>query len=306
MVKILHISDSHGFALGMQDIVAFEKAYPVDMFVHTGDICQDYFEQDITYASPSNFALTLGNHDMILKQGIDLENGNHWEMQPTQQQAYDKFFKNYYAANGITIQPGKTWWYRDLGNVRVLGLNSCTIGSALTEQAAWLNSMLDECMREKKSVAVFSHYADARDVVYPCSFTCERYYSENGISGTNEATYGGVSMFFNTVQSYYTRGLKVLGWFCGHEHADAIVTSHGFPVVIIGSMIIDDYNDLYRAYTGHTVRTLANLYEIDEELGVLRIFRIGADCKYSGAGRRLMLSYDLNEERVVSQCSAYV
>lgn len=304
MVKILHISDSHGFALGMQDIVAFSKAYPVDMFVHTGDICQDAFEDDITYAAPQNYALTLGNHDMILRQGID-PSGNHWEQQPTQEQAYDKFFKNYYAANNLSIQAGKTWWYRDIGNVRVLGLNSCTMGAALTEQAAWLNTILEECMRGGKSVVVFSHYPDIRDTVYPCSFTCEKYYSKNGITGASDALYGGVAMFFDTVQAYYTRGLKVLGWFCGHEHADAIVTSHGFPVVIIGSMRIDDYNDLYRATTGHTVRTIANLYEFDEELNVLQIFRIGADCKYSGAGRRLMLSYDLSERRVVAQCSAY-
>ena len=66
MIQLLHISDTHAFAEGTRDAVALSRQLGIPL-VHTGDMVQDYYGQDITYAYPGAMLFCIGNHDVWTK-----------------------------------------------------------------------------------------------------------------------------------------------------------------------------------------------------------------------------------------------
>lgn len=302
-MRFLHFSDTHEDVSPTLDVVNLIKAGEFDIAVHTGDLVYDYFEGDISYAQMQNYCFTPGNHDTILKSATDPE-GYHWEIQPTAQQLYQKFFAPFKAGLGIQIGVNESWWYKDAGNVRCIGFNSCARGVENTKQLEFANRILKEAFDNKMSVAIFSHYADHRTWVSDCTFTSRGYFDKYGIGISDTVTYPAIEPLFDTVDSYYRSGLNVIGWFVGHEHADGVITEKGYPIVIVGSAKIDKFNDVSRSTAAYTSRTCCNLCEFDEDMNTLKVFRLGAD-NVNGGGYRLMFSYDLGERRITSQCSAY-
>lgn len=302
-MRFLHFSDTHEDVPSTLDVVNIIKAGGFDIAVHTGDLVYDYFEGDISYAQMQNYCFTPGNHDTILKSGTDPE-GYHWEIQPTAQQLYQKFFAPFKAGLGIQIGVNESWWYKDVGNVRCIGFNSCARGVENTKQLEFANRILKDAFDRKMNVAVFSHYADHRTWVTNCTFTNSAHFDKYGVGMSNTDLYPAIDPLFDTVDSYYRSGLNVIGWFVGHSHSDGVITEKGYPIIMVGSVKIDEFNDVSRNRGRYTSRTCCNLCEFDEDMNTLKVFRLGADNVKSG-GYRLMFTYDLGERRITSQCSAY-
>lgn len=304
MVKILHITDSHEYANGVNDAIALMKYVGADFNICTGDIVQAYFEQPITQGFVSNFACTIGNHDAILKVGAD-PNGYRWDMRPSTNQLYEKFIKPCIDSAKINIEAGHTCWTKDISDdIVVIGLNDCADDNEQAYQKDMLTTTLNMCRSEGKKAIIASHYMHySCKVKLGLNFTCDSYY-KNWNNITNEpdlykTTYKGITENFKIIESYSD---VILFTMHGHEHSDAIALSNNVNIVL-GSILNDTYNDVRRSNEARTSRTVANLYEIsDGNHRYLNIYRLGANvCKPGNI--RSMIAIDLKTHEIVSSYS---
>ena len=296
MARILHISDTHAFSQGISDALALKAYVDPDIAVCSGDMVQDYFEQSVSADLLSSFACTIGNHDSILKAGTD-PNGYHWDMQPTAAQEYEKFIKP--SNEPLEKVEGHSYWSADISDyITVLGLNDTALDGELSAQSAWLAGKLQQCADENRKVIVASHFfPSTASVKKDTTFTCKNYYK----SYTNNV---GLNAQYPAILDIQTRLQEhkelILFSMHGHEHADAVGFSSYNNHVIIGSVLIDKYNDVLRSNDAYTSRTVANLYEIsDDNPRYLTIYRLGANICATGVIRS-MIAIDLQAHEVVS------
>lgn len=76
---------------------------------------------------------------------------------------------------------------------------------------------------------------------------------------------------------------SVLGWICGHNHADQTMWIQGFPVISIGCSKTEDFGEhkpegsvTHKREPGTVTQELWDVMAIDTEKGSIRLFRIGA------------------------------
>lgn len=297
--KMLHYSDTHNRANPIAAAHAVRSTLNPDSFINTGDIVNDKFEDSITNNEPNDYQLVLGNHDCILESGLD-PNGYHWDEQPTQSQKISKYFTPL-LNNNVPMEfdtENATWWsypYSDF-KIMIVAIDCTVRGSLVTEQNQWLTDILEYCKQNDFSVIFASHMPPSNVPVISCSWTDPFYYS----SGYPDTT--GFEAFYPAVRSTYTilcnaadNGLNVLAFINGHEHADGLFNAGNvvkFPMISIGSTIIDSYNDLYRVdNVSNSSCPVTNLYEFNDISKSLVCWRYGAEYAHSGA-RRFMFAYD--------------
>lgn len=76
---------------------------------------------------------------------------------------------------------------------------------------------------------------------------------------------------------------SVLGWICGHNHADQTIWIHGFPVISIGCSKTEDFEEhkpggsvTQKREPGTVTQELWEILAVDTEKGRIRFYRIGA------------------------------
>lgn len=308
-IRFLQWTDSHGYAVGSNYTNSCIGGIPdLDFAIHTGDVCRSSFSDDSSYAQLSNSLFVVGNHDVVNSSGIgSLPSGyDDWADQPSPSNIYTKFFQPNVAKWGVTMNEGETWWKKRFPekNLCIVGLDSTTRGQQLVKQRAFLDKVLKECTDNNDKVIFASHFVEHGIMPVPCCFTFLHYYMHGGQWSDYSGWYPFINECMETVTNYVNNtGLKVIAWVCGHEHADAFFTHRPFPVIVCGSTIIDSWNNLSRSEgNALTSRACMNLYEYDDELDTLRIYRLGAD-NATGGARRKMLVYDVGQRRIVSACS---
>lgn len=288
MIQLLHISDTHAFAEGTRDAVALSRQLGIPL-VHTGDMVQDYYGQDITYAYPGAMLFCIGNHDVWTKT------------LPRQYTEQSKLYATYYAPyasgrNCVQTAPD-TWWYKDIENVRLISLDCLCDGSVMARQLTWLENVIAEC----EWCVVLSHMPPRSLQPHACCLTCSAYYSTTFVSPENQG------------QMPYTPGLKqlydallphkdkILVELCGHEHSDCIGMAPDWPVSVIGSTIIDSYNNVYRSPDTVQNRCVANLVRIAPG-DFYAIYRLGAIGRTTGERGRMVV-YDYKTKRFSTMVS---
>lgn len=278
MIQLMHISDTHGFAEGTRDAVALSQRLGIPL-VHTGDMVQDHYGQDIMYAYPGTMLFCIGNHDV-------------WtESFPRQYTEQAKLYATYYApyASGrdcVQTAPN-TWWYKDIAGVRLISIDCMCDGSDMARQLAWLENVIAGC----EWCVVLSHMAPRSLQPHACCLTCSEYYSTTFVSPAEQD------------QMQYTPGLKqlydallphkgkILIELCGHEHADCLGMAPDWPVSVIGSTLIDSYNNVYRSTDTVQNRCVANLVRIAPG-DFCAIYRLGAIGRTNGErGRMVVYNY---------------
>nr|DAJ54214.1 MAG TPA: putative phosphohydrolase [Bacteriophage sp.] len=288
MIQLLHISDTHAFAEGARDAVALSQRLGIPL-VHTGDMVQDYYGQDITYAYPGAMLFCLGNHDVWTKT------------LPRQYTEQSKLYATYYAPyasgrNCVQTAPD-TWWYKDIGGVRLISLDCLCDGSVMARQLTWLENVIAEC----EWCVVLSHMAPRSLQPHACCMTCSAYYSTTFVSPENQG------------QMPYTPGLKqlydallphkdkILLELCGHEHSDCIGMAPDWLVSVVGSTLIDSYNNVYRSADTVQNRCVANLVRIAPG-DFCAIYRLGAIGRTNGERGRMVV-YDYKTKRFSTMVS---
>lgn len=296
MARILHISDTHAFSQGVSDALALKEYVNPDIAVCSGDMVQDYYEQSVSSDLLSSFACTIGNHDAILKAGTD-PNGYHWDMQPTAAQEYEKFIKP--SNEPIDKVNGHSYWSADISDsITVIGLNDTALNDELSAQNTWLTDKLQRCSDEARKVIIASHYfPSTASVKKDATFTCKKYYKNYTNNVELNSQYPAILDIQTRLQEH--KDLLLFSMH-GHEHADAVGFSNYNNHVIIGSTLIDSYNDVIRSNDAYTSRTVANVYEIsDDNPRYLTIYRLGANICATGIIRS-MIAIDLQAHEVVS------
>lgn len=305
-------SDPHGYANGADLTNDLIKSIPqLDCAINCGDTVYQLFGDDVSYAHLENSLFTLGNHERIIEFVGDFERNP-----PSQQELYVKFMQPYVNGWGVTINSGDydTWWYKDFDSarVRVIGIDCCVHDALVNKESTWLQATLDVAKSKGFAVLLASHEITTASspTIVDCNFT-NRWYFNKGGGGwpdtSNAELYPLVDLAYKTVNDFANNGGKVIAWLYGHEHADGILLSRGisnkFPHVVIGSTLIDKWNDTYRDNsTYNTSRACVNYFEYDEDLGSLRMYRFGADGCLGGQLRK-MLVFDYESEKFVSSCS---
>lgn len=299
-MRIVQVTDTHADSVGTASaLAALRSIQDIDLVVHTGDISRDTFSDSIEYADILKpFAVCVGNHDMLLDKGA-ISTGYRWDMQPTQEEAYWKYFRD--NSSGITIEPGTTYWYKDLKDCRVIGIDYTARNDAYYNEWYWLEKLLVECLSNNVPVFLCSHqiceYAILQET---CDFTNDMYFYDWEIYAHDVgfSVYPFMNKSYELVTEYAERGLKVICWIFGHEHADGAFISgnkkNRFPMICCGSSLHDQYNDVYRSHTSNYVSdAVINLYEWSTGTQSLCITRIGPTACSTGRLRNMIaFNYD--------------
>lgn len=304
-------SDPHGYTNGADLTNALIGSIPnLDCTINCGDTVHQLFGDDISYAHLENSLFVLGNHERIINFNGDFERNP-----PSQMELYQKFMQPYVNGWGVTINFSDydTWWYKDYqsSKVRVIGIDCCVHDALVDKELDWLQSLLDESRKLGYAVLIASHEITTASspTVVDCNFTDRWYFEKSGAGWpdtSNAELYPLVDKAYKAVNDFANNGGRVIAWLYGHEHADGIMLSRGisnkYPHVIIGSTLIDRFNDTYRDNsTYNTSRACVNYFEYDDVLGSLRLYRFGADGCVGGQIRK-MLVYDYVSESFVASC----
>lgn len=299
-MMVAQISDTHADTTGTASaLAAIRSIRDVDLVVHTGDISHDTFSDSIEYADMLKpFVVCVGNHDMLLEKGA-ISTGYRWDLQPTQEEAYQKYFRD--NSTGITIEHGTTYWYKDLKDCRVIGIDYTARNDAYYNEWYWLERLLTECLSGNVPVFLCSHqiceYAILQET---CDFTNDTYFYDWTMYAHDVglSVYPFMNKSYELVTEYAERGLKVICWIFGHEHADGAFISgnkkNRFPMVCCGSSLHDQYNDVYRSHTSNYVTdAVINLYEWSTGTQSLCITRVGPTACSTGRLRNMIaFNYD--------------
>lgn len=299
-MRIAQVTDTHADAVGTYSALsAIRSIKDIDLVVHTGDIAFNTFSDSISYADVLKpYALCIGNHDMLLSSGA-ISTGYRWEMQPTQEQAYQKYFSDNNA--NVTIERGTTYWYKDLADCRVLGIDYTARNNVYYNEWYWIETQLKHCLENKIPVFIGSHQICEFAIPQEsCDFTNDIYFHD----WKQYAHYVGLSVYpfmnksYELVSKYANDGLKVICWIFGHEHADGAFISDNennkFPMICCGSGVHDSYNDVYRSRTtDYSTDAVVNLYEWYDSTQSLCITRIGPKSCSTGRFRSMIaFNYD--------------
>lgn len=292
----------------MQNITdAIKSRDDIDFVVSTGDMCRDFFENDITYATNRlDYACCIGNHDAIMGRATD-PMGYRWEIQPTQKQLYEKFFAPYKNKMGITINKNTSYWYKEFEELAVISIDYTARGAAYYNQWYWLEHLLNVYSKKKKPIFIMSHQMYYKNkVVYNCEFTYNEYYiAWNYYSKKNsDNIYNFMIKSYDLVEWYMQNaGLKVICWIGGHEHADCAYYSvnNNYPLFTIGSGLHDGYNDLTRTNNNNWRKdAVVNIYDYNPSSKSLVVTRLGSQSCYGGELRD-MIAYEYDKNKFVSR-----
>lgn len=290
-MRVLHISDTHGYAAGTADALAIAAHMAVPV-VHTGDIVPDYFQQDIGYMDMASVWPVIGNHDAINESGAD-PSGYHWHDKPTQADLRAKYFDPYPGRGLVFPDADATWWHRDAAGCRIVGLDVTALEGDLTSQIAWLRNVLTDM-----PTLVLTHIGPRNLRFSADGFTATGYWDDPALYDPDTAgTYPGIAQLSEVVFAHAELTGTPTAMLCGHEHADGAVVHRGVPVITVGSIIQDRYNNVYRSTGNDTSRVVANLVTFDAS--GLTVQRLGADSRTTGS-RAKMWAYSYDEKRVTA------
>lgn len=299
-MRIAQVTDTHGDSIGTYSALsAIRSMQNIDIVMHTGDISWNTFSDSISYADILKpYALCVGNHDMLLEKGA-ISTGYRWEWQPTQEEAYNKYFSDNSAE--VTIKPNTTYWYKDLADCRVLGLDYTARNNAYYNEWYWLEDNLKYCIENKIPVFIGSHQiCEFAALQETCDFTNITYFKnwKQDAHHTGLSIYPFMNKSYELVTKYANNGLKVICWIFGHEHADGAFISDNetnkFPMICCGSGLHDIFNDVYRSNTPeYKTDAVVNLYEWSASTQSLCITRIGPESCSTGRLRSMIaFNYD--------------
>lgn len=290
-MQVMHISDSHGYAAGTADALALAAHMGVPV-VHTGDIVPDYFQQDIGYMDMARVWPVIGNHDAINASGTD-PSGYHWHDKPTQAELRAKYFDPYQSRALVFPSANATWWHRDVAGCRIVGLDVTALGADLAEEITWLRNILTDM-----PALVLTHICPRNLPFAADGFTAAGYWDDPTLYDANTGSiYPGIAQLSEVVFAHAELTGAPTAMLCGHEHADGAVVHRGVPIISVGSIIQDRYNNVYRSTGKDTSRVVANLVTFDA-YGLI-VQRLGADGRTTGS-RAKMWVYSYIDKRVTA------
>lgn len=205
---------------------------------------------------------------------------------------------------GITTNTGKMYYYRDLGDYRIIVLNQfeADVRSEYKyseDELTWLLSTLDNSITANKHVIIACHIADTFPVSNNTGFY-QRYNRwlnnyppmQSGIEAVIDAFKRGTSVSTTvsgiSVNHTFSASGDFLCWICGHYHGDYIGYSETHPdqLYLMGNCgactspfkgnMGETNSDLARV-SGTPTEDCFNVYSFDLANRLVKVARIGAN-----------------------------
>ena len=310
-MKIVQVTDTHDDLAGCQHMAsAISRVGNYDMLIVTGDIVPGYAAQgfsNLNSVTPT-YALAIGNHDVWTSE-TQAGEPSSWDFTKriSQNSAYETYFKNNPKMDStITIEPNSTWWYKDLPDCRILGLDYTVLGEQIANETQWLNNMLAECEQENIPILIASHHIGYNYVINETSDFTDPHrknrLKEDAELFKNVYTFqkSGYDLIVDHCDNH---GLRVIAWITGHMHYDMLLTSNNtnkFPIFILASTYHDEWTDLFRNQSGLWQNdAVVQSYEWDSINDTLLVTRYGTHVANTGCLREFMV-YDCAANKIIS------
>lgn len=299
---MLQWSDAHQAVQTSACNSVIDSAVGIDCVINCGDLAQDYHEQGI---SPVNLGKTLcviGNHDALLHIGVD-PNGYKWEKQPTQAQLRERYISPLVNAFGVESPDGTTWWKKLYTgqNVMVIGVNDTALGDIAERQLKFVEKAVTECETNGYGIVLVKHGPAPSLNPIKCNFSTADANDAVTWGADYEKTYPEANSYLAPLRQSSAKAICILH---GHNHMDtfsSITKNDGtkIPVIGIGSVVADIYNDVPRTSNGTLNDVVMNQIEYVPELDSLRVYRLGAYSSALGCSRK-MLTWSYAKGKIVS------
>lgn len=318
-MRILQWTDSHGDTVGSNMAInIFNSSTDIDMFIHTGDVCLNNFNDPLP--SVWNTCYTVGNHDAITYAGNFAPGGMDWTQQPTQAQKLNKFFLNNPANSQMSRPaPNATWWehYFASDNVLLLGLDYTVRGDILAQEVVWLKGRCEYAIDSNIPLVIATHQMPSGCVELDSNFDNPRFVKQYGVASTIAFAqyYPFLEESAHILWKYCDwYGLKILWWMLGHTHADMMFVSPTrvpHPLITLTSTLmypisndnpVDDcrYSNLVRVSSpGYVENAACNLYDYNPQRNTLQIYRLGGGVSRTGK-KRYMTIWDYNTNKMLT------
>lgn len=303
--KILQWSDTHQAAQTNACNSVIDTAADIDCVIHCGDLVYDYYENGISPVNLKKTLCVIGNHDAFLKIGVD-PNGYHWEKQPTQAQLREHYILPLINAFGVDSPDGTTWWKKlyPTQGVMIIGVNDTALGDVAEKQLRFVEETVAECESSGYGIVLVKHGPPPSIYPIKCNFTTANANDATTWGNDYENDYPEANSYLAPLRQ---SNAKIICILYGHNHMDtfsSITQGNGIkiPVIGIGSVLADSFNDLPRTSNGTINDVVMNQIEYVPELDSLRVYRLGAYGSTLGCSRK-MLTWSYGQGKIVSCCS---
>lgn len=278
----------------------------IDLPIHCGDFPPGYFEQGLGGVDLTKTMCVIGNHDAINQNGA-VPTGYNWHMQASQSELRDRYVQPMIDNFGADSPDGCTWWKREYSvkNVTVIGINDTALDDVAATQLEWFNDVLSECERNNRAIVLVKHGPTTYAEPVVCNFTT---YNAPKDEPNEYKDYTSTYPRQNDCIGALTKTTaKVICVLHGHDHWDCFQTitktdGTKVPVIGIGSILQDIYNDVPRTSDNTLNGIVMNRIDYVPEVDALEVYRLGAWQTYNGCKRK-MLVWDYKLNTIVSMCS---
>ena len=301
-------SDLHGGETNLNRIVELSNNLKLNAILNGGDLVQNWNSDSTTFYntaitnSPMDLLSCIGNHD-AWKTG-------KWEKAPVTD-IYNKIIKPFVTKYSGIVQPpnaeanGLCYFYKDYGNVRVIGLDSCNDNACGTwdnAQKQWLINVLDDAKNNNKHVICLNHYPFPKDIAkYDtdsnwCSF--EDYKTDPSY----DRLYPHMETL-NVIDDFIKSGGNFVCWLAGHTHDDFVMTATGYEsqfMIVTASANNTKHSDgLVTSDMSDDMFDCFNLIGVDTAHKLLKMKRIGWN-KDASMKERNSLCYDYKNHKLIA------
>ena len=319
---LLHFSDIHADGVNLKRIMDYKEHYAsfINDAICTGDLIRNKFSDSYSFwdsAGAESVLVSTGNHEYYNGES------SAYYTQITPKQVYDKFFAPYISEWGTVVFPdnaateGYNYYYKDYVSqkIRLIVLDNMANMSATRNnvQATWLASVLESARQSQYHVICAIHIGSTLITPYDTPFFAMRTII-NSDSGANSQTYAEFYTLRDAVETFIDNGGKFVCWIGGHKHSDCVALLTGYrqgcfhvPTAAGGDTqrnvdghvwwLIPQGDDCSRA-DGTKSQDCFNIYSVDTEKGMLRLFRAGNDLDRYGRHKG-MLVYDYFNRQVI-------
>lgn len=299
--SLLHFSDIHGNGEALARIMSYatDSFGDVDDVVCTGDLLENQWENDFGYwqeNGANGVLLTMGNHDEVINKNANWSNLSNYK---TMSECYDRFMEPFISEWGVTYTSGKTYYYKDYEDIRLVVLDLVQDAIANDdEQLTWFVARLGEARTAGKAVVVAEHYPPAnREPIPNVGAWYGSYFEGKGLS----RTWTPRAAWHDAIEDFKEAGGEFVCWIAGHTHNDLVCRNANYPEQIF--VVIDTATPLQAPSFSDTNRTvddatqdLFNIIGFDTVHKNIRLLRIGASENMSMASKKtLCINYQTLE-----------
>ena len=287
-ITFLHFSDLHKQGYLFARIVQYKKLYStiIDDIINTGDLVDYYtdaIDQSVGQWNEGKATLSvIGNHDT--RDNVDTSD---WTAHAGLD-AYNKFIAPYIENWGTIIQPqdaatvGKCYYYKDYNiddsKLRLIVLDNMVMNSTLSNydatQITWLESVLADAKTNGYTVVGAQHFPTA--LTKWDSAWCSKDHNGEG--------WGGMSVFFDAVETFISGGGKFACWLAGHTHNNLLGTVKANNVEYTNQIVIavdcskiDPANQFSARVNNTKTMDCFNIVSFDIRKKIVKVLRVGAD-----------------------------